>query len=134
MPEAFEYIRDRAVRWYRYETTRGRIPKGEQFAFVWSLEHVGEHYHAHWLVHLPRKTRRRFRRGLEAWMMRAAGHGRSGYLDIRGFDHMGPVYLTKGMHPDEFVGPPRWRGRVGKQGHFHAKRCGISANLTRPSS
>ncbi len=129
MPRAFEYIRDMAVRWYRYEGLVGRFSDSDEFAFVWTLEHVGEFYHAHWLVHLPAKSEKRFLRMLDRWTMRAAGIARPGYLDIRPFDHMGPIYLTKGMAPDHFVGPRTWRTRPGGQGRFHAKRCGVSANL-----
>ena len=132
MPAAFEYVRDMAVRWYRYETDAGRIPKEDQFAFIWSLEHVGDYYHAHWLVHLPKTTGRRFRRMMETWCLRAAGQGLPGYFNMKRFNHMGPIYLTKGMAPDEFVGPKAWRGREGRQGYFRAKRCGISANLRSP--
>ncbi len=129
MPRAFEYIRDMAVRWYRYEAKAGRVPPCDAFAFAWALEQEHDWYHAHWLVHLPAGTERRFRSMLDRWTLRAAGIAAAGYCDIRRFDENGPFYITKGTHPRDFVGRPGWCRRAGGRGYFHSKRTGISANL-----
>lgn len=130
MPEAFEYVRDMAVRWYRYETSVGRVQPGDQFAFVWALEHVNDWHHVHWLVHLPRGTEGRFREMLFKWTLRAAGVPQERYFHIRPADRFALDYVTKGMNPADYQGNPRWRAAPGSQGYFRHKRCGVSANLS----
>lgn len=129
--EAFKAIRDAATRWFSYQERCGRMPPGEAFAFIWALEQKGDWPHAHWLVHLPKRLRKGFLKMLPRWTLRAVGVVWPGFFHIGPADAQAINYLTKGCHPDHFIGAPHWRSPPGSQGQFSVKRAGASLNIAR---
>lgn len=124
---AFEKLRDN----YFGPWLRRASGKGEQDgppAFVWVIENVSNHTHAHWLVHVPPRRLADFSERVSRWLAAVAGIVQPGAVKIkRAYNPRGfALYMLKGISPAAAF---LYRVRPEPQGIVFNKRSGFARCL-----
>ncbi len=97
--------------------------------YVWSMEAAGNQTAAHWLVHVPARLTKGFKRKLDEWLAAIAGGECDPHaLNLKPIDNLVGIrrYILKGTDPV-------WARHLGvrhlPQGKVIGKRSGFSRNL-----